>query len=291
MPGLLRVLQRSWAGLSQSERDAWGLWANTIGDIAGEPVDRRASGAGAYIRTNAILAGSGQATLTAAPSEGTPFERVTPLDVQQDVSTQEIVIRTIDGLHSALSSPQTFRFQVSRPAQRSRSAFAGRGRIAGYAGPINDFFPWDPTPLRLPAPYTLTAGQPSWLTWRVATASGSVSVEARSLVDVPDAGATTAMRTHVEFGFPSRSTGGFVRVFPADAIRVWDNVTGVEELSITVASGNTLDDVRDWLIDTVGWEVRDFAVGREADLAATLLAYSSPFIGIWSNLALLQVPE
>lgn len=289
-PGFAATLARAWGSLTESEREAWTLWANTIEDIFGDPGDRRASGFGAWVRTNAIRAGAGLPLLMTAPSEATPFETSTGLDVQQDLTAQQFVIRTLDGLQSNLSSPQTFRFQASTPQRRSRSAFRDAGRIVGYAPSVDDFFPWTPTPLRLDAIDTLAPGRPCWLTWRVATDSGSVSVSRRCFVDVPDVGNVTAMRARPQFGFSERASGGYLSIDAASSMTITEVGVSTHTLDITPGSGNTLSSVRSWIEDTVGWEVRDFNSSKGSTLASTLQGRFGRWQSLGDNLALLQVP-
>lgn len=289
--GRLRELQSFWQSLTDAERDTWRNYADNIIELDFSPGNRVPSGIQRFQAANAILLGGGLSLRRSSPPAPSPLEAATPLDVRADLTSQEVVIRTIEGIEFILLQPQTFRFRASIPRRRPRSAFLKDGSIIGYAPEIDQFFPWATTPLRLSSNRVLSKGHPFWLTWQTATDNGAISPVSRTFVDVPEPGFVTAMRIRKQFGFPGFDTGGFFRVFPDATLRIWDSTDGARDFDLTSPGRVTLSSVRTWIQNVVGWEVRDFDSSRANRPATDLAIWSSPFLRINGNLGLLQTAE
>lgn len=286
----LASLLQLWHTLPQSDRLAWNTYADTLILINGFPADRSRSGVQRFLLANSILVGSGQPPKLSSPPTSSPQEASTPLDVAVDLSSGELVIRTIEGFAFRLLSPQTLRFRASIPQRRSRSAIRDLGRVVGYAVSIGATFPWFSVPLRISLPSPPAKGEPFQLEWTAATDSGATSPTRTAFVDVPDPGLSTAFRLRKQFGFGTFTAGGWWRRRPSGVFRIIDTDSGVNEFSLLGSPGPTVAALRSWITNTVGWEIRDVDSSFDARPAADIPVSASKFLGIEDNLGLVAIP-
>jgi len=290
--GTARIKQLSalWRALSDEQRAAWVEYADEIITLQGGPGNRSPSGWNRFCAANSILIGAGQPTVEDPPPSPSPEEASTGLDVRMDLDSQELVIRTLDGLNSVLLSPQNFRFRVCIPRPRSAASFRDTARITGFAADVDDFFPWEPTPLRLASAVELQAGMPTWITWQVATNNGAISPTRRTLVDVPNAQHITAFRLRNPLTGDAENTGHKASITAGPTLRVVRVTSGVGELFETGLRSKTVADVRTWLINTAWMELRDVATSIDSEPASSLVPGYGGWHSAQANLQLWMYP-
>jgi len=281
---------QSWQSLTDAQRAGWNEHANTIVTLAGDPGDRRLSGQARYVAANTRRAAAGQPPLTDAPPAFTPEESFQGLDVTADLTSQELVIRTLEGFFFVTLQPLTLGVILHEPRPGKFGHFRANGRLAGHVEDVVTEFPFTPAPLRLPAPWPLNPGSHAWLTSHVTAANGLLGPRREQFVWLPSPGHSFAARVRPRFASLTR----WSLTINANQVQVsfldgqGDRITATE----TLGPGGlpTVGDLVSWIVANGEAESRDVDSSLQSHDARDVQGFARRGGSRFWNLIPLEIP-
>lgn len=175
----LRALASAWQNiLTQTQRDAWDLYADNVPWVSGLSESIHLTGLNMYVRTNAIATAAGLARIDAAPTNFTLAVAEQTLSATASEATQQLTIAYDDTAPWDNETGACEAFYMGSPQNSGITFFNGPWRNCGFVLGVTGV----PvvSPFVATSQYPIADGQRLFVYSRVMRADGRLSGRART---------------------------------------------------------------------------------------------------------------